>query len=228
MSDTHKPSVHINSVQHEWHPCWNTVFDTFDINILKNLYSTKCIYPAFSDIFKVFSMDVVDIRIVLLGQDPYHGHRQAHGLSFSVPDGVTIPPSLRNIFKELIFEFPERAYTFTSGNLTRWFTEEKIFLLNASLTVEEHKPGSHMALWSKFTNNIIQYIATHNPNCIFLLMGNFAKEKIHILQKINLDITKRIVTCVHPSPLSAHRGFFNCGVFTELETRLGTHINWNV
>lgn len=210
-----------------YNKCWAHLIDTLDLETLQKLYNTKHIYPEFKNIFNVFSMDVKDIRIVLLGQDPYHGKGQAHGYSFSVPSDEKIPPSLRNIFKELNLEFPERNYKFTTGNIEKWFNEEKIFLLNAALTVEEASPGSHMVLWNEFTDNVIKYIAEHNDSCIFLFMGNFAKDKINILNKLKKpELLKRIVTCVHPSPLSASRGFFNCGVFKNIENLLGHEINW--
>jgi uracil-DNA glycosylase len=167
-------------------------------------------------------MDVTKIKIVLLGQDPYHGQGQAHGLSFSVPTSVKIPPSLRNIFKELQNEFPERNYNFVSGNLEQWFYREKIFLLNASLTVVEGKAGSHMKQWETFTNSVIEFISAQNPMCIFLLLGNFAKAKEkYILNK------ERIINGVHPSPLSAHNGFFNSNIFIKVEELLGTNIDWS-
>ena len=192
-----------------WGISWNDSWDTLKDNF----------YPPKDCIFRVFEMDPKEIKIVLLGQDPYHGPGQAHGLSFSVPDGQVIPASLKNIFKELVLEFPERNYKFTSGNLERWFYEEKIFLLNSALTVEHGKPGSHLKLWSCFTDDIIRYL-NKNSNCIFLFMGNYAKKKVKLVDE------HRFVTCVHPSPLSANRGFFNSGIFKKTEALLGQNINW--
>jgi len=177
------------------------------------------VYPPPECIFKVFEMDVKDIKIVLLGQDPYHNVGQAHGLSFSVPSTEKIPGSLRNIFKELKIEFPERNYQFKSGNLERWFYDQKIFLLNAALTVEKNKPGSHIKRWSKFTDQVIEHIISNNNHCVFLLFGNFAKKKVR-------SIPDRTVECVHPSPLSANRGFFGSNVFKRVEDLLGETINW--
>ena len=134
-----------------YHKSWNELFDDYNFNI-DRLYSGKdTIYPKKEDLFKVFTMDVKDIRVLLLGQDPYHGEGQAHGLSFSVPDGISIPPSLLNIFKELKEEYPERNYKFTSGNLEKWFHREKIFLLNSSLSVIKGCAGSQMKIWEEFT-----------------------------------------------------------------------------
>lgn len=205
-----------------YHESWKPLFDNLEVN-LDTLYNkTDIIYPQKENIFRVFEMDVQNIRVVILGQDPYHGPDQAHGLSFSVPTDIKVPPSLKNIYKELLFEFPERNYHFSSGNLEQWFYREKIFLLNASLTVVKSKPGSHMKIWEQFTNNVIQFISEQNTNCVFLLLGNFAKEKDkYILNK------ERIIKGVHPSPLSANNGFFHSGIFIKVEELLKEQINWN-
>ena len=204
---------------------WKPLFEKFEsIPSLDILYSSeeKSVYPQKEYIFRVFEMDVREIKVVLLGQDPYHGPNQAHGLSFSVPTGVKIPPSLRNIYKELQNEFPERNYNFVSGNLEQWFYREKIFLLNASLTVADGSPSSHMKLWESFTNRVIEFISSENPKCVFLLLGNFAKAKErYILNK------KNIITGVHPSPLSAHNGFFHSNIFINVETLLNEKIDWS-
>ena len=204
---------------------WKPFFEKFEsIPNLNALYSSeeKPVYPEKENVYRVFEMDVTKIKVVLLGQDPYHGQNQAHGLSFSVPTGVKIPPSLRNIFKELQNEFPERNYNFVSGNLEQWFYREKIFLLNASLTVVEGKAGSHMKQWETFTNSVIEFISAQNPTCIFLLLGNFAKAKEkYILNK------ERIINGVHPSPLSAHNGFFNSNIFIKVEELLNEKIDWS-
>lgn len=201
------------------HPSWKPLFDTYEFD-LDALYAEPT-YPPRADLFRVFQLPVKEIRVVLLGQDPYHGPEQAHGLSFSVPHGVAIPPSLRNIFKELVTEFPERAYTFPHGNLESWLSREKIFLLNCSLSVRPGQAGSHMNLWEEFTDDVIRFIDAHNPSCVFLLLGNFAKGKtVHITKK------ERIVTGVHPSPL-AH-GFLGSGVFKRVETVLKQAIDWRL
>ena len=204
---------------------WKPFFDKFEsIPNINTLYSSeeKQAYPEKENVYKVFEMDVREIKVVLLGQDPYHGQGQAHGLSFSVPTGVKIPPSLRNVYKELQNEFPERNYNFVSGNLEQWFYREKIFLLNASLTVVKGTPGSHMKLWETFTNNVIEFISAQNPTCVFLLLGNFAKAKeTYILNK------ERIIKGVHPSPLSAHNGFFHSNIFINVETLLNEKIDWS-
>ena len=165
-------------------------------------------------------MNVKDIKIVLLGQDPYHGPNQANGLSFSVNKGQKIPPSLDNIFKELNNEYPERDYSFKNGDLNRWFEEEKIFLLNTSLTVYEKKPNEYSNLWNDFTNNVIKYIDDNNKECLFLLLGNYAQKKSMYIKN------NKYVKGIHPSPLSAHRGFFGSNIFKSVEKELNKEINW--
>ena len=201
------------------HESWKTLFDKYDIDI-DEIYETGEVYPPKEFVFRVFEMDVKEIRVVCLGQDPYHGSNQAHGLSFSVPDGEKIPPSLKNIFKELILEFPERNYNFTSGNLEEWFKREKIFLLNSSLTVQQGKPGSHMKIWEDFTNEVIKFISEQNNKCVFLLLGNYAKSK-----SVFIKNNSKIVTEKHPSPLA--RGFIGSNVFKKVETVLGCQVNWS-
>ena len=201
------------------HPSWQPLFDEYDFD-LNDIYEGE-VYPPRDQVFRVFELPVHDIRIVLLGQDPYHAPGQAHGLSFSVPNGQKIPPSLQNIYKELKRCFPSRDYRFSSGNLEQWFYREKIFLCNTSLTVEKGKPGSHMTIWKDFTDEVIQYIDKHNPTCTFLLLGNFAKGKASLITKKD-----RIVTEVHPSPL-AH-GFVGSNVFHRVEANLGYAINWSI
>ena len=213
------------------HESWKPLFDEYinDINLDKIYNTTDIIYPPKEKVFKVFEMDVKDIKVLLLGQDPYHNPNQANGLSFSVETGVKVPPSLKNIFKELKNEFPDRNYDFTSdnGNLERWFYEEKIFLLNASLSVIHNKPASHMKLWENFTNNVIKYISDNNDKCIFLLLGNYAKSKEKFIGNNNNN-KNNIVNGVHPSPLSANNGFFNSKIFIKVEEKLGSKINWSV
>jgi len=204
---------------YEIHNSWNNLFNQYNINI-DEFYEIGEVYPPKELVFRVFQMDVKDIRILLLGQDPYHGPNQANGLSFSVPDGEKIPPSLKNIYKELNLDFPERNYTFTSGNLEQWFKREKVFLLNSSLTVEKGKAGSHMKKWEVFTNDVIKFISEHNDNCVFLLLGNYAKSK-----QIFIKNKSKIVTEVHPSPLA--RGFIGSNVFKRVETVLQEEVNWS-
>ena len=205
------------------HNSWNELFEKYNFNLDELYNSDEPIYPSKEQIFRVFEMDINEIKILLLGQDPYHGPNQANGLSFSVNDGIKIPPSLKNVYKELQSEFPERKYEFKSGNLERWFKEEKIFLLNSSLSVVKNKPASHMKFWEDFTNDVIKYVSEKNKDCLFVLLGNFAKSKQdYILNKNN------IIVGVHPSPLSASKGFFGSNIFKFIEEKLGTQINWNI
>lgn len=207
-----------------YHPSWAPLFDQFDFSVVDTLYNPNeaPVYPSKHQIFSAFSTDVKNIKVLLLGQDPYHGANQAHGFSFSVQKHVPIPPSLRNIYKELQTEFPERNYVFTHGCLQRWADEEGIFLLNAALTVVEGTPLSHMDIWSDFTDEVIQFVNKENPNCVYLLLGNFAKAKRTLITN-----KKKIVEGVHPSPMAAKYGFFGSNVFKRVETALGSQINWS-
>jgi len=170
----------------------------------------KTIYPPGSLIFNAFNTTPFSaIKVVILGQDPYHGPGQAHGLCFSVPYGVPPPPSLVNIFKELQddigVEIPQH------GNLTHW-AEQGVFLLNASLTVRAGEPMSHSKIgWAAFTDSVIRKISEQKEHVVFLLWGKFAQEK-----RVLIDETKHcVLRSVHPSPLSAHAGFFGCRHFSK-------------
>jgi uracil-DNA glycosylase len=215
-----------NNIHESWIPIFkkhiNLIID--NIKYMEEYENANIqIYPPKEYIFKVFEMNIEDINVVLLGQDPYHGKEQANGLSFSVGKNIKIPPSLQNIYKEIKLEFPEKKYEFQHGNLERWFKDEKIFLLNTSLTVIEGKPGSFMKKWIFFTDDVIKHISENNKKCIFLLLGNYSKEKIKYIED-----KERYITGVHPSPLSANRGFFGSEIFIKLNQRLGYEINWNI
>ena len=174
-----------------------------------------------------------DIKIVILGQDPYINHEiindkkipQADGFAFSVPKTHKPPPSLKNIFKEITNSYSDFKYK--NGNLKKWVDREKIFLLNSSLTVKPHNSNSHQALWTEFTNAVIKYISDVNDKVGFILMGNFAKSKQSLIDKKHI-----IVTSVHPSPLSANNGFFNSKIFEIINNKLKentiSEINWNL
>ena len=166
-------------------------------------------------------MAVDQIDVLLLAQDPYHAPGQAHGLCFSVPPGVRIPPSLANMYKELKLEFPERNYIFPHGNLTAWFEREHIFLLNSALTVESGNPASDLELWEEFTDATIKFISEHNPRCVFLFLGGPAKAK-----RVFVQDKSRIVEGVHPSPRT--QGFIGSDVFKQVEAKLGRAIDWRV
>jgi len=172
--------------------------------------SGKTIYPPGGLIFNAFNTTHFDnVKVVILGQDPYHGQGQAHGLSFSVPKGIPPPPSLINIFKELQNDIGVSIPN--HGNLTHW-AEQGVMLLNASLTVRANEPMSHAGIgWAEFTNAVIEKISAQKEHVVFLLWGKFAQEKISLV-----DETKHLVLkAAHPSPFSADKGFFGCKHFSK-------------
>ena len=175
---------------------------------------TATIYPPKELVFKVFDLPLEDIKVVILGQDPYHNPGQACGLSFSVNDGVPLPKSLINIYKELYDDLgisPAKT-----GNLEKWF-KQGIFLLNSVLTVEEYSPASHSNVgWQDFTDYIIETISQKNNNVVFVLWGSYARSK-----KTLIDSSRhKIIESPHPSPLSAYRGFFGSKVFSRINSYL--------
>ena len=185
----------------------------------------RTIYPKGSLIFNAFDQTPFDqVKVVILGQDPYHNPGQAMGLSFSVPDGVKPPPSLVNIYKELNKDIGMSIPN--TGNLTKW-ANQGVLLLNAVLTVRANEPASHSKIgWMDFTNDVIQTISNEKSNIVFLLWGNFAQQK-----QILIDATKhKILKAAHPSPFSAHNGFFGCKHFSDTNLYLTQHhkqpIDW--
>lgn len=175
---------------------------------------TVTIYPPKELVFKVFDLPLQDIKVVILGQDPYHNPGQACGLSFSVNDGVPLPKSLINIYKEL---YDDLGITpAKTGNLEKWF-KQGIFLLNSVLTVEEYSPASHSNVgWQDFTDYIIETISQKNNNVVFVLWGSYARSK-----KTLIDSSRhKIIESPHPSPLSAYRGFFGSKVFSRINSYL--------
>jgi uracil-DNA glycosylase len=184
------------------------------LHLIEHLKTEKAlnrqIYPAGSNIFKAFDSTPFDkVKLVILGQDPYHGAGQAHGLSFSVQDGVPIPRSLQNIFKEIHSDIGIPIPK--SGNLTVW-AERGVLLLNASLTVRANEPASHAQLgWLTFTDEVIRTLSAEKKDLVFLLWGKFAQEK-----QILIDDSKHyILKAAHPSPFSADKGFFGCKHFSK-------------
>lgn len=187
----------------------------------------KTVYPPGPLIFNSFDKTPFDnVKVVLLGQDPYHGYGQAHGLSFSVPDGVTPPPSLVNIFKELHTDIGIPVPK--TGNLTTW-AAQGVLLLNAVLTVRANEPASHAKIgWMEFTNAVISKISGEKEGVVFLLWGRFAQEK-----QVLIDETKHhVLKAAHPSPFSADKGFFGCRHFSKTNDYLIKQgqdpINWNL
>lgn len=193
------------------HPSWKKVLEN-EISkpyfkeleeIVSKEYDSNTCYPNQDDIFSAFNFTPFnDVKVVIIGQDPYHGIGQANGLCFSVNEGIAPPPSLINIFKELNQDlgipFPN------NGDLSRW-AKQGVLLLNATLTVRAHEAGSHQKLgWEKFTDQVIQTISEENENVIFLLWGGFAKKKAKLIDKNK----HHILMSGHPSPLSANRGYW--------------------
>ncbi|NQW78524.1 MAG: uracil-DNA glycosylase [Chitinophagaceae bacterium] len=167
------------------------------------------IYPSGGLIFNAFSLTPYDkVKVIILGQDPYHNTNQAMGLSFSVPDGMKPPPSLMNIFKELHKDIGMPIPS--SGNLTAW-AKQGVLLLNAVLTVRANEPASHAKIgWTKFTDDVILSLSSQKKGLVFILWGNFAQEKIKLI-----DSSKhKILKAAHPSPFSAYNGFFGCKHFS--------------
>ena len=189
--------------------------------------SGKVIYPPGSQIFHAFDLTPVQhVKVVILGQDPYHGPGQAHGLCFSVNDGVAFPPSLQNIFKEILADMGTPVPT--SGNLTRW-ANQGVLLLNATLTVRAHQAGSHQRKgWEEFTDAAIRALADQREHLVFILWGAYAQKKGAFI-----DRNKHLVlTSAHPSPLSAYNGFFGNKHFSRANEYLVAHgkepINWEI
>ncbi len=192
----------------------------------KEISKGKTIFPAPHNIFKAFDLTPFEqVKVVILGQDPYHGPNQAHGLSFSVPEGIKTPPSLVNIFKELrddlkLSSIPE------SGNLECW-AKQGVLLLNATLTVQAHQAGSHQKKgWEEFTDKIIHLLNEKKEGLVFVLWGSYAQKKGAFI-----DPKKhKIIRSVHPSPLSVYRGFFGHRPFSQINDYLQQQqqkpINW--
>ncbi len=180
------------------------------MKFVENEYSTKTIYPKRENVFKALELcDLDNLKVVIIGQDPYHGENQANGLCFSVNEGVALPPSLKNIFIELKNDVGRELTA--SGNLSHW-AEQGCLLLNAVCSVEAKKAASHQNKgWEIFTDNIIKSISEKKQNIVFLLWGNFAKNKRQLI-----DFSKHcILDAAHPSPLSASSGFFGCKHFSR-------------
>lgn len=218
------------------HPSWLThltaEFDQPYMQQLKQFLlhektAGKIIYPASNNIFNAFnSTPLNQVKVVIIGQDPYHGPNQAHGLCFSVQKGIQIPPSLQNIFKEqqrdLGLPIP------LHGCLQSW-ADQGVLLLNATLTVEQAKAGSHQGKgWETFSDKAIDLVSKHNNAVVFMLWGSYAQKKIDLI-----DTQKHLILkAPHPSPLSAHRGFIGCGHFSRANDYLiktnRAPINWSL
>lgn len=209
----------------DWH---ELIKDEFTKPYFQNLmqfveheYATGQVFPAAENIFRAFEACPLErLKVVILGQDPYHGEQQANGLCFSVSPGVKLPPSLRNIFKEVA----NCGYTTQplDGDLERW-AEQGVLLLNSVLTVRAHEAASHAGHgWEQFTNAVIARIAEQRQGIVYMLWGSYAQRKAAFVN----EHTNLILKSVHPSPLSAHRGFLGCGHFRAANEYLSQKIEW--
>ncbi len=194
---------------------------------LKKEYSTHIVYPDMYDLFNCFRFTpIANVKAVILGQDPYHEPGQAHGLCFSVKRGIPLPPSLKNIYKEL--ESDLGIVEPDCGDLTKW-AEQGVLLLNTTLTVREHMATSHSKCgWAWFTDSVIKLISDRCENVVFILWGGNARSKAPLIdQRRHL-----ILQCAHPSPLSAYNGFFGCRFFSKTNYYLAAHdkkpIDWDL
>ena len=187
-------------------------------DFLKHEYSHCIVYPDMYDIFNCFRFTPYsEVKVVLLGQDPYHNEGQAHGLWFSVKDGVPKPPSLENMLKELKSDLGFSAPV--SGNLTKW-AKEGVLLMNTALTVREHQANSHANCgWSWFTDSVISLLSKQKEHLVFILWGGNARRKASLIDRRK----HMILECAHPSPLSAYNGFFGCRHFSRTNAFLESH-----
>lgn len=221
-----KPQLHDSWVKHlkdEFNKDYMLALKSF---LQKEKQDHKIIYPAGSLMFNALNSTPLDeVKVVILGQDPYHGPGQAHGLAFSVPDGVKIPPSLVNVFKEIHADLGIKN---ASGNLTAW-AKQGVLLLNSVLSVEQANAASHQGQgWEQFTDKVIAVINQHRTDVVFMLWGAYAQKK-----GAHIDLEKHLVLkAPHPSPLSAHRGFLGCQHFSHCNSYLEQHkknpIDWRL
>ncbi len=201
-------------------------FQNLTETVRQKYLNQEAIFPPAPLIFNAFTLCPFDqVKVVILGQDPYHGTGEAHGLCFSVPDQVRIPPSLKNIYKEIATDL--QIETPMSGNLEGW-AKQGVLLLNATLTVAKDSPGSHQGLgWETFTDAVIKKISDEKTNIVFLLWGKFAGSKSELIDESKHLILK----APHPSPFSVHKGFFGCRHFSKTNTYLQAHglesIKWS-
>lgn len=201
-------------IEDSWKNLLSDVFeqDFFNslVSFVKDEYQTHEVFPPGKEIFNAFNHCPIEaVKVVILGQDPYHGSGQAHGLSFSVRPGVPFPPSLLNIFKEI--KTDKGLGLPPNGDLSRW-AQQGVFLLNATLTVRANQAGSHQNRgWEKFTDEVIKLISAQRENVVFMLWGAYAQKKEELI-----DVEKHLILkAPHPSPLSAHRGFLGCRHFSK-------------
>jgi uracil-DNA glycosylase len=195
------------------------------ISFVEDEYCKQTIYPSTGDVFRAFDLcPFDDVKVVILGQDPYHGPEQANGLCFAVHDGISLPPSLKNIYKEIESDIGIKPSS--SGDLSRW-AKQGVLLLNSTLTVRANTPGSHQKKgWEEFTDAVIKKLSDEKENLVFILWGNYAKQKGSVI-----DREKHLVLeSAHPSPFSARTGFFGSKPFSKtnnyLKEKKKGEINW--
>ena len=226
MSINKKPEI-----EEKWYEMLKNEFESQYFSSIKSFLIEEkrqyVVYPPSKQIFNAFNLTAFDnVKVVILGQDPYHNVGQAHGLAFSVPDGIQKPPSLQNIFKELNQDL--NIPIPTNGNLEKW-AKEGVLLLNASLTVRAHEAASHAKIgWQRFTDAAIKALSDKKQNLVFILWGNYAIAKENLI-----DHNKHLILkTVHPSPLSASRGFFGCHHFSKTNEYLINHnikpLDWSL
>jgi uracil-DNA glycosylase len=222
----------MNYLTAQYHPSWEPLFSQLSPcleRIDAELYSRsdKRIYPPRNEIFTAFSLTPLEkVRVVILGQDPYHGKGQAHGLAFSVRSEITPPPSLKNILKEYSRDLDKPVPS--TGDLTPW-GKQGVLLLNTILTVSAGEPASHKKIgWETFTTTVIHELCREKRHLVFILWGNHAQEKARFID----SSAHTILTAPHPSPLSAYRGFFNSRPFSSANMHLKRHnqdtIDWSL
>ena len=216
-----------NDWDNELSVIWNSPGFHHFMDIVNHEYDTKTIYPPKEDIFAALkNTSYKDVKVVIVGQDPYHGEGEAMGLSFSVHDGIKLPPSLKNIYKELEEDLGIKPVT--SGDLTKW-TRQGVLLLNATLTVVKDTPNSHSKLgWDKFTDYVIKKINAKDEPVVFILWGNFARSKKEFIT----NPKHLVIESAHPSPFSARNGFFGSKPFSKTNEFLTKNnikpIDWNL
>lgn len=217
-------------IEPEWKEILGEFFETPEFlslaNFVREEYKKSIIFPEPKNVFNAFWLTPFSkVKVVILGQDPYHGQGQAHGLSFSVPDSAMLPPSLKNIYKEIDEDLGIKK-DYQNGNLEPW-AKQGVFMLNAILTVRANTPASHQKQgWEEFTDFVIRVLSEKRENLVFLLWGNFARSK-----KVLIDANKHLILeSAHPSPFSAYSGFFGCKHFSKTNEYLEKHsiekINW--
>jgi len=216
------------------HPSWLKVLEKefskayFEelITFVKKEYASGRVYPEGKNIFRAFEMCPFEaVKVVILGQDPYHGPGQANGLCFSVNEGIPLPPSLQNIYKEIESDLGIKVQP--TGNLDRW-AQQGVLLLNATLTVRANQAGSHQKRgWEQFTDAVVQTISDQKENVVFLLWGRYAQEKGKVIDRKR----HHVLTAPHPSPFSVHSGFFGCKHFSKTNAYLKSigekEIDWS-